>query len=176
MDECSPYTTENGTDITISDRQNEFFNKNLFLCENNCTFKEYDILNKKSICFCQIKTEEFSILSLYNKTNSNIINFNSKENSGFSLLKCSYNLFSINGLKKNIAFYIILIIIVIFILTGIGFYHKGFNNLRKNINNILLLKEKKEIERKIPKVQNVENVDDFFSNNIDKIEKNLINY
>jgi len=39
---CNKYTTKNDTDITIYDRKNEFNNKNLSLCERNCTFRKYD--------------------------------------------------------------------------------------------------------------------------------------
>ena len=39
-DKCYSYTTENGTDITLYDRKNEFNNNNFSLCEKNCQFNE----------------------------------------------------------------------------------------------------------------------------------------
>ena len=42
-DICYTYTTDNKTDIILKDRQNEYINNNLSLCEANCEFKEYNI-------------------------------------------------------------------------------------------------------------------------------------
>ena len=46
-DICSAYTTENGTDITLNDRQNEFIQNNLSLCDEECKFSEYEKKQKK---------------------------------------------------------------------------------------------------------------------------------
>jgi hypothetical protein len=49
-DVCFPYTTENGTDIILNDRKNEYYKKNLALCEDNCIFVNYNITTKTAIC------------------------------------------------------------------------------------------------------------------------------
>ncbi len=41
-DNCFSYTTENGTDIILNDRKQEFTDNNLSLCENNCNYTGYD--------------------------------------------------------------------------------------------------------------------------------------
>ena len=41
-DICFTYTSENGTDITLNDRQDEFINNNLTLCENGCDYNSYN--------------------------------------------------------------------------------------------------------------------------------------
>ena len=43
-DDCFSYTSENGTDIILNDRKQEYKDKNLSLCQNNCTYIDY---NKK---------------------------------------------------------------------------------------------------------------------------------
>ena len=48
-DECYTYTTENGTDIILNDRQNEFINNNLSLCEENCSYNGYFTDTKKNL-------------------------------------------------------------------------------------------------------------------------------
>ena len=40
-DICHTFTTEFGTDITITDRKIEFNNNNLSLCEVNCDYEGY---------------------------------------------------------------------------------------------------------------------------------------
>ena len=60
-DQCFPYTSEYGTDILINDRQNEFIENNMSLCENNCTYNGYDKETKKAKCECA-----YHIISFYN--------------------------------------------------------------------------------------------------------------
>ena len=40
-DDCFSYTTNNGTDIILNDRKQEYIDKNLSLCENNCEYIGY---------------------------------------------------------------------------------------------------------------------------------------
>ena len=54
-DICSTYTTNDGTDITLNDRKNEFINNNMSLCEKNCEYDKYNIENKMVKCECEIK-------------------------------------------------------------------------------------------------------------------------
>ena len=68
VDKCIPYTTENGLDIILDDRQDEFNSNNMSICENNCTFVEYESDTKKSICQCGIKSKQLVISDIFNKT------------------------------------------------------------------------------------------------------------
>ena len=54
-DICTAATSNKDTDITLSDRKNEFIKDNLTLCEENCQFIEYNYTNKKAKCSCDIK-------------------------------------------------------------------------------------------------------------------------
>ena len=56
-DNCFSYTSENGTDIILSDRRQEFTDKNLSLCENKCNFTGYNEEIKQSSCACIIKNK-----------------------------------------------------------------------------------------------------------------------
>ena len=38
-DECSSYTSDNGTDILLYDRKKEYNEQNLSLCEANCRYQ-----------------------------------------------------------------------------------------------------------------------------------------
>ena len=55
-DICSSYT-QNGCDITLKDRQNEFINNNYTLCEDGCSFNGYEAKTKKIECNCNIKKQ-----------------------------------------------------------------------------------------------------------------------
>ena len=54
-DECSSYTSDNGTDILLFDRKKEYNENNLSLCEVNCDYQGYDKTYKQSTCDCNIK-------------------------------------------------------------------------------------------------------------------------
>ena len=56
-DNCFSYTTENGTDIILDDRKDEFTNNNLSLCQKNCSYNGYNKENKYSSCECIIKNK-----------------------------------------------------------------------------------------------------------------------
>ena len=44
---CYSYTTENGTDIILKDRQKEYINNNMRVCEKKCKFIKYDQITNK---------------------------------------------------------------------------------------------------------------------------------
>ena len=51
-DRCNKYTSEKQLDMTIYDRKNEFNDKNLSLCEIDCTYKRYDQNTSTVLCDC----------------------------------------------------------------------------------------------------------------------------
>ena len=69
-DICSPYTSEKGIDIPITDRRNEIYNnmKDYTICQNNCSFLSYNSSNKKSKCECSAQIEDI-------KTETKLINY-----------------------------------------------------------------------------------------------------
>ena len=55
-DICTPYTTENGTDIILLDRKNKIYYNygNITLCQSGCELKMYNSTNNKVSCSCSI--------------------------------------------------------------------------------------------------------------------------
>ena len=126
-----------GIDLTLFDRKNQFIQKNLFLCPNNCIYIDYDFNYKKSICKCQIQGD---ILQLKNNENTTNKIINEKKLLNLNIMSCYKLLFSKNGLIKNIGNYIIFIITVIYIILTIYFYLKGYNLLSNKINELFNIK------------------------------------
>ena len=155
-DRCFPYTTEKGTDIILNDRKNEYYQKNLALCEENCDFIEYDIKTKKAICQCKVKSTFTSILDFSfdkDKLINNIIKI--QNNINIYVVKCYKLLFSKRGLIKNIGSYILLIIIILNIPLGITFIFKGYRLLLLQINNIIKFKTKSNYKRRGSEILNI---------------------
>ena len=139
-DDCSPYTTNNGTDILLIDRQNEFIDNNMSLCENNCSFEKYDEKEKIVVCKCLIKKKQIILSEVLN--NTNILNNEFSNNSPNTVtMKCYYVLFTKEGIVNNIESYILIFIITIFISLSILFYKCGYQFLIDEMSEIILLKE-----------------------------------
>ena len=151
-DDCFSYTTENGTDIILSDRKKEFSDNKLSLCENNCNYTGYDTDTKKSACDCNVKNKMDLISEIINDQNKLSNNFDpngtSSSSSSVVTLKCTKTLFTKEGLKNNISSYILLIIIFYFTLCIILFIKCGYPLLNNDINDILKFKEKIEKKNK----------------------------
>ena len=123
-DKCLPYN-ENGVDININDRKNEYNNKNLSLCEKNCTFIDYDNETKKAICECQTKNIFGKLANIDINKNKLLNKFTDIKNTiNINSFFCYKTLFCIDGLKYNIGNYTIISIIIINIAFTILFYFK----------------------------------------------------
>ena len=137
-DKCFSYTTEKNTDITLNDRKEIYKKNNLSLCENNCKLEEIDTNLKQSKCECEVKKEVrkfYDIKIGKDQLLQNAMNIQSSTNIGIIL--CYKTLFCLNGIKKNIGNYIILLIILIHLINCIVFYLKGYKIFFMKIHNIL---------------------------------------
>ena len=142
-DECNPYTTENGTDILLNDRQNEYNDNNMAICENNCKLNSYDSDIKQVICDCPIKYKQIVISEMINQTDLFYYNFSNEEESSLNTIKCYYTLFTKEGIITNIANYILLITIILFMLSSFLFYKCGYNIIEMIIQDKLSLRSDK---------------------------------
>ena len=149
-DICNINTTKYGTDITLYDRKDEYNKNNMFICPNNCKYINYDVNNKYVKCQCEPKNG----ISL-DKTKLINILINKKTTINLKILKCHKKLFSKIGLIKNSANYIIFLIIVLYIASGVYFFAKGQKIFFKQFEEIYNTK-KIEIENKLRKDLNNE--------------------
>ena len=145
--ECLPSTTKNGTDILLNDRQNEFNDNNMSLCEKICSYKGYNYSNKKANCECEITYEQLEVSKIINRNDLLSYEFTTKSN--MATMKCYKTLFTKDGIKNNIGSYIILFNIFIIMISGILFYKCGFLMLEEKITEIYNIKVK--IEKNIIK-------------------------
>ena len=131
-------SSENGIDISILDRKNEFIKKNMTLCEENCDFERYDNNLGKVICSCLTKIK-IPIISEISFDNNKLLNKfkDVKAISNINVLKCHFLLFNKNGIIKNIGFFALCPIIIFnFFLIFIVNY-KEFKKIDENIGKIV---------------------------------------
>ena len=144
-DDCIPSSTESGTDILVNDRQNEYNQNNLAICEKDCIFIEYKNNLKRSICDCKIKPKQINISEIENKTDLLSYNFSEQDlPNTLSSMKCLNTLFSKNGFLYNIESYILIFIVFIFMFSGIFFCKSGYPLIESDINEILYEKKREK--------------------------------
>ena len=144
-DICSPYTTENCTDLTLADRKNLIYdiNGDINLCQQGCTLHTYNLTTKKSQCDCFVQTSQtITNINEINFLDSNIKNefYETLKNSNFRVLKCFKLILSIKGQINNIGSYIMSGLFFIFILSLLVYIFKENYKLNYFINKIILKK------------------------------------
>ena len=171
-DECHAYTTENGTDILLEDRKNEYIDNNLSLCESNCAYKGYNEDSKKAMCECESKTKIGLISDLMN--NDNILSNNFSEDNSVSniiSMKCTKTLFTKEGLITNIGSYFLLITFIFFLISIFIFYKCGYQIIENTINEILKLKSRIISKEKRKSKKDILYTDKKYNNSKKKSQK-----
>ena len=138
-DICSKATSENGTDILLKDRRNEFVDNNMSLCEENCDLINYDFNTEKAKCSCDIKLNIPSNYDIkFNKKEflKSFIDFKNIFN--FNIMKCYKTVFRIKSLLKNYGFFILFLIIILYFITLFLFLNISYDEIKKEINDIIL--------------------------------------
>ena len=127
-DICTTYITENGTDLTLSERKKNYINNNLAAREENCEFIDYNKTIEKAICSCKVKTDFISKISenILNKEESHKSFTDFKNIFNIKVLKCIHLIFSAKAFKENYANIIIISIILLFISCLIIFVCKYY--------------------------------------------------
>ena len=124
-DICSKTKSENGTDIILTDRRNEFIENNMSLCENNCLFIEYDNINKKVKCSCNVKPLlSFDFIELDKDIlMKNFLDINKIKK--IAITKCYKIVFNKKNIISNYGSFILITIFILFIICLIIFYSKS---------------------------------------------------
>ena len=132
QDICTPFKSPNGTDVSLNDRYDYYYNNNETICQSNCNFSYYDIETQYLKCECDISNSEIDTEAITKLTAKSFFNsfYDSLKFSNYKVLKCYNLVFSLKALLSNygsiIAFIYFLIYIVFFVLYCIN----GINPLK----------------------------------------------
>ena len=142
-DICTPYTSMEDTDMTMSDRITDIYDKNFaeFIYYDDCKF-EYFKLNESNvtiICKSKVKTNFFEEMKDFKLDVKQLIyNFKFCEASNFYIVKCYKKFFSIKGQLNNYANYIYYNTLAIIIILLIIYCFKGANYLKFKLAKIII--------------------------------------
>ena len=175
---CYISSSEDGVDITLKDRQKECANNTV--CQEDCSFDNYNIKSKKVNCSCIVKERSKSFVNMTINKDKLLANFKHIKNiANIGILSCIKNLFCKNGIIKNIAFYIIMVIILfhniaifIFCLRKKDSLNRKIKEIIFAIKNIKLLNIKRKTTKNIIKTK--ENKTNNINNQISKLNNTNI--
>jgi hypothetical protein len=131
-DICSPASNDDN-DITLKDRKKDIYPNNVTLCKDNCVYKEVDIETQRIVCECNINADKINEKKednyfIVDEEDANIIDY-LLDNLNYKIFKC-VNLFNIDNLIANPAFYGSLAIGIAVIISSITFIISGIPNIR----------------------------------------------
>ena len=113
---CTPYTSENDTDLTLAYRQNYLYKS---LCQDGCVFNEYNQDNDRVSCNCDAQTNStktsLSNIEFYSSFLFNSF-FNTIKISNFMVMKCYKLFFSFKDLFKNVGKILMFLLYLVYIV------------------------------------------------------------
>ena len=131
-DICQSYS-DTKNDIVLEDRIKDIY-QNYSLCDEGCTYNEFNLENKTISCNCKVKTN----ISL-EEPSLNVKYFEEiKVDSNFGLIKCYNLVFSFKGKNKNIGFWIFLILVIMHIPLLFIIVYKGIKPIKEFIFNEMI--------------------------------------
>ena len=193
-DICTKFTTENGTDILLSDRKKDIFTQTLnkSICQIGCEFESYNTKSKKAKCNCEVSKDSISeiislnIDDLFNKKSIGENFYSTLANSNFRVMKCYYIAFDPSNFPRNYGKTFMTILLISFGITMIIYFIKGIIQIDKLLSTILeLIKENnsndknEDIDRKdeknIYKIEGQKDEDKIIQKTIEYAEGNISN-
>ena len=144
-DICYTATSEDGTDISLKDRKNDFANNDNIVCQEGCIFSEYDYENQVAKCSCDAKESPLSLADMNINKEKLLENFKDIKNIvNFDFLKCYKKLFTKEGIMNNYGCYLIFIIVVFHVLCIFIFRVSNFRLIEKKIIHIASIINKQQ--------------------------------
>jgi len=168
QDICTPYKTENNTDILLSDRYDYIYNNDDTQCQKNCKFSEYLLDTQYMHCECSSdvkninnKKDKFDAKKIYESF------YEVLKHSNYQVFKCYKLVFDKKIYSKNIGGIIIFSYFCIIIVCLIFYLFKKDRSLKNKIFNL-------QKDNKINKIKKNDN--DIFNNKIKLVKKRKNNY
>ena len=136
-DICYLSDSENGVDISLNDKKEDFIKNNLGVCEDECELISYNYATKKAVCSCGIKTEISLMSDIKIDKNALLNSFTNINNiANIKLMQCYNVIFQKKYILKNIGFDIYACLIISNLSCLIYFIIRDFKILIKEIDNI----------------------------------------
>ena len=145
-DICTPYKSEDGTDIILADRNNDFFAKHEIICQTNCEYSSYNSDISFVKCECNvvetdhIEAEEPKRVTSKNNWDSviDILKY-----SNYKVLYCYNLVFRGVTFYKNLGSIFIMIFFIGYLISFGFFLYQGITPFKIEVSK--LFKKKRDI-------------------------------
>ena len=128
---CTPYTSDNGTDVLLDDRVSFYQNKvqNLTTCPDNCKFISYSIETKYLKCECGINDADISTLDFNNIIGSNTYKsfYSTLKYSNYKVMICYNLVFNFKIFCHNYGSIMTLVLFIIYLCFIIVYLFKNIS-------------------------------------------------
>jgi len=177
-DICYTTTTDDGTDISLKDRKNEYIEGDYIICQDDCEFSAYNFEIKKAKCECLAKDSNSSFVDMTINKMKLFDNLKDIRNlMNLKILICYKKLFlSFSGIIYNVGCLIVICIIVFHIIATFIFYFNQLKRIKKiiksitfgikNINIIKKVNKKIKITKKKEKRDKMDKSNSLFNSKI----------
>ena len=173
-DICTPYKSEDGTDVILADRNNDFFAKHEIICQSNCDYSSYSTDSSFVNCQCnvvekeRIEAEEPKRVTSKNNIDSfvDILKY-----SNYKVLWCYKLVFRGVTFYKNLGSIFSMIYFIGYLISFGFFIYQGIAPLKIEISK--LFKKKRDIKNVKSTNQNISNIFDLNNNKNKKQNKEV---
>ena len=145
-DICTPYKTEDGTDILLSDRVNDIYNNNN-TCPSNCRYSNYTNNTGYLTCECSIVNKNITVGDISNMVINSFLNVFTTLN--YKFLKCYKLVFHINVITKNIGSIFSIILFCFYLAFFILYIIKGIKSLKDEVEKFVKKRSSKKVDFRI---------------------------
>ena len=147
QDICSPYKSQYGSDILLSDRIDYIYNNEDAQCQGNCKFTNYALGSRYISCNCPVNQESNSevIVKKIDKFEPKSIwelFFNVLKYSNYKVFLCYKLVFVKRVLTKNLGSIIMLILFTLYLICLITYIIKGILPLKQKMGDFIVDKDK----------------------------------
>ena len=116
---CTPYNSENGTDVLLDDRE-EFFYYPLaeqLVCQNNCVYSSYSLDSKYMKCECGINKPMTTLDLKHISTKNVLISFLSTlRSTNYKVMRCYNLVFNFKIFCKNVGSILTLLFFIVYVV------------------------------------------------------------
>ena len=146
---CTPYTSENGTDVLLDDREEFIYTSlvNATVCPSGCNYSEFYAQKKYIKCECDTNTSGIEELDLEHLSAENIGNsfLTTLQATNWKVMRCYNLVFNLKIFVHNYGSILIFILFLIYVVFIIYFCIREIKPLKVKISKIIF-DEKNEMK------------------------------
>ena len=150
---CTPYTSENGTDVLLDDREEFVYTSlvNKSLCPSGCGYSEYSLNTKYIKCECNTNNTDIVTLDIDHLSGKNAYQslLSTLKTSNYKVMRCYNLVFNFKIFCHNYGSQISLALFVVYLGFMIYYSCKDISPLKLTISKILF---RENNEQDMPKI------------------------